>query len=69
MVTANFRAKLSEKKLPFTTSNVLFICQLIDKDLNLDEFIEKTNNYYTTCLRHGDTDFADVIRKMFGLKL
>lgn len=60
--TANLRAKLSEKKLPFTTSTALFFRRIINKGLTLRDFIKECDNEYITDLKHWCADISAIMK-------
>ena len=60
--SANLRAKLSEKKLPFSTSSAIFYRRKINKDISLKDFIKECDNEYLTDLKHGHMDISAIMK-------
>lgn len=67
--STNLRAKLSDKKLPFSTSTAIFFRRLINKELNFEDFIKETDAYYLSCLRHSYSNISNIMKYLFKLDM
>lgn len=67
--TANLRAKLSEKKLPLTTSTAIFFRRLINNNLTFKEFVKECDLYYLQCLKHYGMDITTIMKRLISLDI
>lgn len=60
--SANLRAKLTEKKLPFSTASAIFFRRIINNELTVKEFIKECDNEYMADLKHWCMDISAIMK-------
>lgn len=67
--TSNMRAKLSDKKLPFSTSSAIFFRRIINNEQSLADFIKEADSYYLSCLRHSYSYISNIMKYLLKIDM